>query len=178
MKLNFHCDDNNSLKVKTSRWQSSFLLDKTKAPSEYRVRDFEDYEKDLTRFVRNFHTDNSLTLQLRAAKNQGDLRDVKAPKASKGKPVNAEAMTLVFQPLDPMEELSTREKAYHKGVHTEYVDKHAKDIEQSKLKSNWAHCWEHVEKTKDRFQVNFRATKSSDKMKDMGLQRGGYFLPP
>jgi len=177
MSLNFHCDDNNSLRVKTCRWQSTFVTEKTKAPSEYRFRDFEDYEKDLTRMVRNFHTDNSLDIQMRASKNQSDLRDVKPPAEPKSRPIQSGSMELVFKPLDPMEELSTREKAYHKSVHLESVDKHAKEIEQSKLKQNWTHCWDLVEKPRDRFVKYHQTIRTSDKMKDLGLQRGGYFLP-
>jgi len=75
------------------------------------------------------------------------------------------------------QELSTREKAYHKSVHLESVDKHAKEIEQSKLKQNWTHCWDLVEKPRDRFVKYHQTIRTSDKMKDLGLQRGGYFLP-
>eukprot|EP00656_Telonema_subtile_P058557 TRINITY_DN9956_c0_g1_i1.p1 TRINITY_DN9956_c0_g1~~TRINITY_DN9956_c0_g1_i1.p1 ORF type:complete len:277 (+),score=51.74 TRINITY_DN9956_c0_g1_i1:132-962(+) len=172
MKLVFHCDDNCSLRVKTCRWQAAFVTEPTIAPSEFRHRDFAD-EKELTQFDRYFHVDNSLAIQIKTARSQGDLRDT-VPEKPKAKSNNS--MELVFRPLDAQESIGDRVKA-PTGVHRDRVDPREARLQDRKLKNNWGDLWKHVEDPKPQFTKYFRTTRPSDKLTDMGMQRGGYFLP-
>lgn len=176
MRLVFHCDDNNTLRVKTCRWQSDFVTEKTVAPSDFRHRDFAD-EKDLTHFERFFHIDNPLAIQLKTAKNQANMRDKKP--GSTDKEPKGGGMELVFRPLDAQESMDRydTEKAFQKGVNKEYVNKHQVLMENRKLQNHWGGIIDHFENEKPRFTKYFRTIRPSDKQKDMGLQRGGYFLP-
>jgi len=175
MRLVFHNEDNNTLRVKTCRWQSDFVTEKTVAPSDFRHRDFAD-EKDLTHFERYFHVDNSLAIQLKTAKNQADLRDIR-PGSQQAELKGG--MELVFRPLDPQESMgrTDTEKAFQKGVNKDFVDKHRVLMDNRKLQNHWGGLIDQFEDPKPRFTKYFRTIRPSDKLKDMGLQRGGYFLP-
>jgi len=169
MQLHFHTANNQELRTKTSKWQSDFTTEVTIAPSQFRHRDFAD-EKYLERFVRSFKIENSKSMQIRIAKDQGDLREFRPETKAKGADTKSN-MSLVFKPLDKDESMATRVKAYTTGVHRQWIDPKSEARKERSLRNTFPEAMKQYDPEPKLFVRNFRTLRPSDKMKVMGEYR-------
>ena len=154
-----------TLKLKTSKWQSDFTTEVTIAPSQFRHRDFAD-EKYLKRFNLCFHVDNAQAIQTKTAKNQSDLRQTRTPPQS---PEKFKSLRLCFKPLDKEEEMGTEHtKAYMKGVNREWIDPRKQLVQDRNLRMTFPELMQAYEPKPVTFLRNFRSLKTSDTNEVLG----------
>jgi len=165
MTLVFETPSSQTLRTRTSKWQSDFTTEVTIAPSKFRHRDFAD-EKYLKKFKLFFHTENSQVMQARVAKNQGDLREM-LPQENSEEPL--ESLRLVFKPLDKEEEMGPEHaKAYAKGVNRQYIDKQAERQKLRQLRNTYPELMQQYDPQPKLFKRNVRPLKANDKTSCLG----------